>query len=409
VSAYFDLPAATFILKELYADQLVENEVYSENPAFALIAKKTDFYGEVFPIPTIYGLGQGRSSTFATAQSNQTATQGAKFMLTRKRDYQIFTIDNETKMAMGSDKGAFTGYIESVVDPAVQNITMSAASALFRAGTGSIGKIATGGITSGVITLTNVADVVQFEVNQTLQANATDGGASPRSALGYVISVDRVLGTVTVASSGFGGSAASPTSWTAGDFLVIQGDNNMKMVGFAGWLLSSAPSTSDNFYGVNRSADRWRLAGGYYDGSAQPIEEALIDASMLLGREGAGPSVCFMPFASFGALEKSLGGKVQYETVGAGELGFDSIKINGPKGKINCIPDRNCQAATGWLLKMPTWKLYSLGELPQLLTYEDNNKMLRISNADAMEGRVGYYGNPGCNAPGRNAQVALSV
>ena len=49
-----------------------------------------------------------------------------------------------------------------------------------RAGTGSVGAIST--ITAGVIVLTNPADVNQFSINQTLQANSSDGG-SPRAAV----------------------------------------------------------------------------------------------------------------------------------------------------------------------------------------------------------------------------------
>jgi hypothetical protein len=412
VGAYFDLPAATGILKELYDGQIVENEVYKRNPFYTMVQKKTNFYGKNRPIPLAYGVPQGRSSTFSNAQGNQSPTQLAEFLLTRKRDYALATIDNETREAAGTDKGAFVDALTIEVDPAIQSITMSLASALFRSGSGSIGQVNASGLTSGVITLSDPTSVAQFEVNMVLQANATDGGASPRAALGYVIAVDRIASTVTVASTGFGGAAATPTSWSASDFLVVQGDNNMKVSGLPAWLLSSAPSGSDNFYGVNRSADRWRLAGGYFNGANEAIEEALIDGAMLLGREGGVPDMVFTNYVSYGALDKSLGSKVQYTELtaesGDGTIAFEGIKINGPYGKMTILPDRNCPQTKAFMLQMRDWTLHSLGEAPKILEYEDNNKLLRVTNADAMECRVGYYANLGCRAPGWSLNLDLS-
>jgi hypothetical protein len=37
------------------------------------------------------------------------------------------------------------------------------------------------------------------------------------------------------------------------------------------------------------------------------------------------------------------------------------------------------------MLQMSDWTLHSLGEAPKILEYEDNNKLLRVTNADAME------------------------
>lgn len=408
VSTSLDLNAMNAALKELYDGQTVESLVYADNPFMALVKKNTDFGGKYKPIPIITGTSQGRSAAFATAQANQTAAQVQSFLLTRVADYSIAQIDNQTMMASKTDKMSFLEGSKLVIDSAIRVLTNSVASALFRSGTGSVGKI--GSISSGVITLSNPGDVVHFEVNQTLQANATDGGATPRSALGYVIGVDRAAGKVTVASSALGGSAATPTSWAANDFLLVQGDNNAKCKGLAAWLPATAPSAGESFFGVDRSIDRVRLGGVYYDGSAQSIEESIIDASSLLAREGGKPSHLFMSFASYSALEKSLGSKVMYTDMkGPADVAFKGIVINGANTQIKCVPDRSCQANTGYLLQMDTWAIEGLGDVPQILKYGDNLEMLRVYNADAGEVRVGAYYNLRTNAPGWNAQVALSA
>lgn len=408
MGAYLDLSSMNAALKELYDGQTVENLVYADNPFLAMIKKTTDFGGKYKPVPIITGVSQGRSSTFSNAQGNQSPVQVQSFLLTRVSDYSIATIDNQTMMASKTDKMAFLEGAKLVIDGAIRSCTNSVASAIFRSGTGSIGRIS-GSVSSGVITLANAQDVVQFEVNMVLQANATDGGASPRAALGYVIAVNRSGGTVTVSTS-MGGAAASPSGWANNDYLLVQGDLNAKCSGLAAWLPSTAPTSSDLFFGVNRSVDTWRLGGGRYDGSAQSIEEALIDASSLLAREGGKPDVCITNFASYSALEKALGSKIQYvDMKGPADIAFRGIMINGANSVIKVFPDRNCQQTTGYLLQMDTWALEGLGDVPQILRYGDGLEMLRVYNADAGEVRIGAYYQVRTNAPGWSCNVTLSA
>lgn len=407
VSTTFDMTAANAALKELYDEQKIQSLVYKNNPFLAMIPKFTEFGGKYMPLPLVFNTSQGRSATFANAQGNQTAAEVVSFAMTRAADYSIAQIDNQTMLASKTDKMAFINGATLVIDNAVRALTNSIATSLFRKGTGTIGTV--GSISSGVITLSNAGDVVNFERNMTLQANATDGG-TPRAALGYVVAVDRTAGTVTVSASALGGAAGTPTGWTTSDSLLVQGDNNAKIKGLLGWLPTVAPTTGDNWFGVDRSTDPVRLAGVRYDGSAQNIEEALVDGSLLVAREGGEPDVCIMSFASYSALEKSLGAKAQYVTMsGPAEIAFPGIRINGANGQINVFPDRSCPAKTAFLLTMDTWKLYSLGDAPHIARYADGLEMLRVSNADAAEVRVVSYAQLGCVAPGWNGVLTLGA
>lgn len=399
-----DLTSMNAALKELYSGQVVENLVYADNPFLAMVSKSSDFGGKYKPIPIQTGVSQGRSSSFSTAQANQTAPDLESFLITRAKDYSIATIDNETMMASKTDKMAFLDGAKLLIDSAIRSITNSLASSLFRSGTGSIGVIGT--ISTGVITLSNAADVVQFEKNMVLQAAATDG-ATPRGAVGYVIAVNRSAGTVTVSAT-LGGAAGDPSGWIPGDYLLVQGDSNAKIKGLQAWLPETVTATP--FFGVDRTSDATRLGGLYYDGSAQSIEEALIDHSSLIAREGGKPDVCIVNFATYSALEKSLGSKVQYvDLKGPADIGFRGIMVNGANSMIKVFPDRNCPSQRGFMLQMNTWKLECLGDAPQILKYGDGLEMLRVSNADAGEVRVGYYAQLRTNAPGWNGQAKFSA
>ena len=411
----FDLGAANAALKELYDDQKIANLVYKNNPFLAMVPKMEEFGGKYMPIPLIVNTSQGRSSTFSNAQNNQTAATVESFALTRASNYSIAQIDNQTMLASKTDKMAFINGATVVIDGAIRAITNSLATQIFRDGLGTLGVIGSTNAGAGLVFLSDASDVVNFEVNMTIEAWS---GATKRTGGGgdrvFIIAVNRTTGVLTVSttmggSAGFGTWGASPN-----DTLNVQGDRasavGYALKGLAAWIPTVAPTTGDNFFGVDRSTDPTRLGGVRFNGSSQSIEEAVIDASLLVAREGGTPDVCIMNFASYAALEKSLGAKAQYISFdGPAKLYYPGILINGAAGQIKVFPDRSCPAKTAYLLQMDTWKLYSLGPAPHIAKYADGLEMLRVYNSDAAELRVVSYANLGCNAPGFNAVVQLGA
>ena len=411
--ANIDLTSLNPVLKELYDDQKVLNEVYKTNPLLAMIPKMTEAGGKYYPQPVQIGVSQGRSANFSTAQTNQTSDVFREFLVTLASDYSLATLDNKTLLSARTDKQAFVNAAKVQVDGAIRSIKNSLGSAMFRSGTGSIGQISS--ITSGVIVLASALDVVQFEIGMVIQANATDGG-TPRAALGYVISVDRSAGTVTVSAT-LGGSAGSPASWAASDYLLVQGDNNAKISGLAGWLPFVAPTSGDNFYGVDRSIDTVRLAGNRKDASNQSIEEGIQDFLTQIAINDGAPDYFITNPNSYVALQKALGSKAQIVELAAemgkdyrAVVGFKALEIQMSGMTVKVLQDRNCPAQLGYALQMDTWKLISLGDAPQILTYgAEGLEVLRVSNSDAAELRVGYYANLVCEAPSYNGVIKLSA
>lgn len=414
-------------LKELYtgSDDYMKDLVYKKNPFMALVPKNEapgGFSGKYIPVPLIYGTPQGRSATFSNAQGNQTAPALASFFVYRVSNYQLVTITNELLEATKDDAGAFVDESKLNMDTGFRNISNDTALDLFSNGSGARGQISV--IASGVITLTEAQEIVNFEVGMSLVSYSVAGNVYTQStagAIGYVIAVDRSNGQLTVSAT-VGGAAGTPTNWsTSFPFLGVQGDvafgtlsattSFLKISGLGAWLPKVAPTSGDSFWGINRSTDVTRLAGVRFDGSNETIEEALIDAASLVSREGGMPDIAWVSFASYAALEKSLGSKVQYVDVKHEEadIAFAGIRIHGPYGPITVMPDRSCPAKTAYLLQMDTWKLRSLGKVPHILTYGlEGLEGLRVGNADALEIRIGYYANLICNAPGWNCVVTLS-
>ena len=424
------------VLKELYTDDswVMKDLVFVGNPALALLPKDESadgMGGKSFPVPLLYGAGQGRSATFATAQSNQTAPSLGEFFVTTISNYQLVTIDNRFMEATRTNTAAFMDGATMNVNSGITNITNDLAHDLYNDGSGSRGTygLGNGSISTGVITLDSAASAVQFEQGMSLVSYSVSGTTPTQStsaAVGYVIGVDYDLGTVTVAATQ-GGAAATPTNWsTSFPYLAVQGDVNftsgglgsslmLKLAGFGAWIPATAPGSTDSFFGQNRSYNVTRLAGNRFNGANETIEEALIDAAALVAqnRSAAGyPDYCFMNFTSYAALIKTLGSRVQYVDVKHDEIdiSFEGIQVITAYGKVTVLPDRNCPAQTAFLICMKTWKLRTLGRAPKILIYGsyDSNQGLRVGTADAVEIRIGYYGNLTCNGPVANCQVALA-
>jgi hypothetical protein len=417
-------------LKELYTDDkdYMKDLVYKENPFLALVPKNESpdgFAGKYIPVPMEYGNPQGRSHTFANAQNQQTATSLVSFFVYVIEDYQLVTITNLLMEQTKTNAGAFVDAAKLQMDGGFRNITNNIAFELFGSGTATRGTSTSAsaqiGTTVGgtTIPLANANTVVAFEVGMLIVASATDGGA-PSTDTVTITAVDRASGIL----NGTASAASLSANWAIGTgtaYLTVSGDlpsagatstsGYLALSGLAGWIPTTTPAPTDNFWGVNRSADPTRLAGLRFNAQSFTIEEGMTNALAFSNREGAKPDLCIMDFASYAALVNSLGAKVQYVQVKHDEVevAFEGITFQSAYGRVTVLADRSCPPQTAYLLTTSTWKLRSLGKVPHILTYGmEGLEGLRVGTADALEIRIGYYGNLICSAPGFNCVVQLS-
>ena len=418
-------------LKELYTDdkEYMKDLVYKENPFLALVPKNESpdgFAGKYIPVPIEYGTPQGRSHTFSNAQSQQTATALSSFFVYVIQDYQLVTITNLLMEQTKTSAGAFVDAAKLQMDGGFRNITNNIAFELFGSGTATRGVSTSASTQSGTtaggtsITLSNAQQIVAFEVGMLLVASATDGGA-PSTDTVLITAVNRATGVI----SGTASAATLSANWAIGTgaaYLTVSGDlpstgatstsSYQALSGLAAWLPVTSPASNDNFWGVNRSADPTRLAGCRFNATSYTIEEGMTNALAFLNREGGKPDLCIMDFASYAALVNALGAKVQYVQVNHDEVevAFEGITFQSAYGRVTVLADRSCPPQTAYLLTMNTFKLRSLGKVPHILTYGmEGLEGLRVGNADALEIRIGYYGNLICSAPGWNCVVSLSA
>lgn len=408
------------ILKQLYVANKVYDTTYKARPAFASIAKFEGFGGRNLPIPIKYGNPQGRSATFTLAQANRTATLYQDFVLTRVRDYSIATIDGEAAEATRGDNMAFLNALTAHIDAAMASLADAHETFIFRNGEGWIGAISSGSnVATKTITLADINDVTNFEVGMSLNAidpADPDGATRNTDAEEVIAAVNRSTGQLTATSAAWN---TVITAIAALDLLAVSGDAadggaDKKISGFEGWVPLTAPTTGDSWYGVDRSVDS-RLMGQRHDGTAQSVEEALIDAQSVGSREGGAIDRCLLNHIQMRTLKKELGSRIDYRKVPArgatsdyASISFRTLAIEGDSGPIDVLACNKCPSNVSWLFDWSCWKFYTLGPAVKFLML-DNLRILRQASADGYEVRIGMRGNVACNAPGWQTRVALTT
>lgn len=427
------------VLKELYSDDawVMKSYILNRNPALALVEKDESpegLGGKYFPIPALVQGGGGRSANYGNAGTYSSAPVTVEFQVTRVANYSNFQLTGDFLRASAESIGAFMPAAELNTKAAFQQLGNDYALMLFGDGSGKRGSygLGSGSISgSGVITLDNAAQAMNFTVGMALVSYSVSGltpTQSTSAAIGYVIAVDTGAGTVSLSAS-FGGVAGLPTNWSvsfpyvaqAGDVNFISSGlsaaNMLKMAGFAAWIPSSAPS-STSFFGVDRSVAPSSLAGLRFNGSGESIQDALIDSVNTLaanGTEAGDPDFVFLHPVSYQTLVKQLTSQGVYQMVKAKineevSISFKALVLPTANGEIAILQDRNCAPQTAYVITLKTWKLRFMGKMAQFITWPGFYDQIGIpvAGSDAVSVTVGGYGNLTCNAPAANAVVSLS-
>jgi hypothetical protein len=406
--ASLDVAAVTPLLKEVYPDGLPKELVYRNAPLLAILPKdeSAESYGKQIHVPIRYGDPQGRSASLTKARAGATASKHAAFDVTLVQDYGSCFVDGEVIDRMKDSKGSFIRALKPEINAAMRQLKNSLVHALYRNGGGAIGQIsASSNTATATITLATPSDIRFFNPGQILVVSATDGtsGAVRAGTAVTVLSVNRNTGTVT-ATGAWNASMAT----AALDYIFVDGDFNAKLKGMDAWVPASDPGAT-SFYGVDRSVDPLRLGGIRADYSGVPIEEGLMRALERCAREDAAIDILTMHPLDWTNLAIAMGTRVQYSSVeafDAPQIGFDTIKVIGPTGKVDILCDPNETPNVMRAIQLDTWTLYSLGGLPKVLD-NDGLQVLRNQTTDGVEAQLVYRAALGCDAPGANGRFVI--
>lgn len=403
------------MLKEYYAGPTPELLAYSDHPLLSMMPKSQDWGGQEnkYIVPLWIDSTQAIGASFTKALAAKGRGLYDRFEVGRRNRYGFVQLDRLTMKASMKNPKSFLKAYTAEVDGAFNQFGNDAAWNVYRSESGKRGTV--GAVTTAAnssVTLSNRADVVAFSVG--MQVVATDAPDAPGATAVDTLTertidrIDRSNGILY-----FDGENLGAAGWAAGDHIhrdadIVTAGTLICIQGLGDWLPATAPGSSDDFNGVNRSVDTDRLAGHRVDGTALTINEALIDAGMRMRESSRKPTHIFMNPVDYGTLVKELDGRVHHDKVkspGKASVSFDAIKVYTPAGTLPVIADPDCPAGTIFMLKLSCWKLASVGPYPEI--FDEDTRMLRAADSDSYEVRFGGYGNLTCNDPSSNCRITL--
>lgn len=396
-----DITGLTAVMLQRFTHNYVVKLGWRKYPFLGLIKKDTSGGGLGDKYAVRVAGNQSASESFAEAQSQAASkkTNYKAFEITPADSYGVVHVKGKAIAAARAKGLSLVKPVSSEIEDILDTVKTDTERKLFRDGSGIIGQ-GDGAYTvaSTSLVLADASQARCFKLGMTVGfTSAAD--ANPRVGSAVITAIDIETGTLTTGTN-WGTQITSLNNsdylFRYKDFLVA--DDELNIHGLEGWCPATAPAGGDSFHGVNRSIAPQLLAGTRYDGSAYSIEEALIyGQSAGAAVASANPRICFLAPENMRELISSLGSQKVYTSVPVmgekgpvADIGFRALKLVGDQSDISVLAHPYCPINVGWMFDPDLITLASYGPFPGLIT-RDGNDVLRISNDDGIEARVGGF------------------
>ena len=409
-----DLTSFDYALRTRYDDGEIITAVCKENPAYARMPKNFTFPDRNFSFVLHYGASNGRSATFAKAQSNYGASKGIEVLIKRAHDYGVGRIDTETMLSSEQNPEKMRDAVEVEGEQAMIALSNSLGRATYGDGSGRLAQVGNASLDTTVMTLKDSSDVVHFEVGMKC-VFAADRASALRDTgkVLTVTAVDEATGEVTLSAK-----LNTVTSCAQYDSVFVEGDytaanDRILPTGFDGWNPATVPTGTETWLGgADRRPSPTRLCGHRYTSTTHPgltTQEAITLLAARIKRSGFSTDSCYMGTDRFRSFIGEVESKCIFEkeTVplknGDGEivaeLGFDAIRVHCGGSIVSCFPDRNCPENSLYVQRLDTWEFKSMGQAPRWVV-----KSVPVSDADQIEFRLAYWGQFRCKQLAANGR-----
>lgn len=381
------------VLKENYSTERLVDKLTAASPFFASLRKATDFVGRRKVVPWKYGTNAAVSTTVAHAQAMLGSELAVDALITRAKLIGIVRLEQELLHVAEKDRGAFQDAADAELQGTEDWLVHMMATAVFRNGSGSIGRIASASTAATTITLTNAGDAMNFIPGIKVGVSVADGTGSLRGSPSYVTitAVDPIAGTVTASDNW-----STISGCVQYDYIFIEGMHAAAIMGLDGYCPSTVTATS--FYGVTRTLNPYYLAGFRWKADGGSLEESITRFLVRASRVGANYDQMVMNNVVGGTLVTELGSKAVYDRTksSSGDMGVDKLTFRVPtlKGKIDVILDPHCQESIAWGVELSKLKFESAGPAPHIQQDKRSGYIaFPVADDDAVEMRMAMYGN----------------
>lgn len=398
-------PLSASILRRRYVAG-VNQAQFTKFNVIKEIDKKSDWDGDDLQIAIETESPQGLGPDIPAAQA---AARQSKFYHARpirKEFYGLVRIKGQAlRTATKKNEGALVDLWTHELDGIELSFLKELEIMSMGAGNGVLGTISSGHATTE-ITLTVAEDVNNFAVGMLVQLvssttlSPTVRGGAPQP----ITAINRASGKLTI---GVAWSTAF-TGGTSGDSIVRSGcaavgGVNTVPAGMRKWL--EGGSTPGTWLSLPRDEDPVRLGSQVLDMTGLPMAEAIIDLESLIQTQGHEPKLKLICNPrDMRQVKKTLYGKVAFSSGGGTPtIGFNGAEWEGNNGKISVLQSPHCPRYNVFLKRMDRFTLYSAGGAPMPMNFGKEN-MITLATDDAVEARIGVYGEFTESAPVESAR-----
>lgn len=370
--------------------------------------------GDVVDMPWLYGPSTGVSQSFGTAQRlSNNAPQALRPQVRMSQVYKLLDIlDKDDILSKG--EAAYGELMETVVAGVRMDMLNNIDELLHQNGSGVIATISAGQGTSTVtLTASGIVGTI-FEVGDSVvvTSNNPSDGTAPTIVEGpfTVTAVDQDSLQVTL--------SAAVNASANGQFLAKEGNTlgfssaliNPSIIGVAAYNPYGGVTGSDSFLGVNRSVFKNRLVGSSVDGSTRSIEAAIRRLATQMSTTGiqTGGAVAMLNPIDMDALDAKLATYQRFGQVKIGEFFFDSVALNTPLGRVDCVTDVHQQLNQARIYMPGAVELMYRNGLPHVATLRGGLEEQWGTNFDGRSMRMRAYLQTRCKDPRKLGVVKLA-
>lgn len=342
--------AAAGLVRELWPDENLIEEVIDEEPLLGMCTKETDWGYKVVHHPLGWGANQGIGRTFADAKRNKGTASEAEFQIATREMFAALSLEGKLlrTFEQTKKKALLVDPIRREGEATIDRMKRRFSKTIHGNGVGVIGRIATTStVNTTTITLSDGNDLKNFEAGKVLQVESTGATGGTLRGGGVEVTVLSIgtedNPTVTIA----GGLAwnAVVASIAAGDRLYETGTyDNDYFYGLDAFmpLHTGSPGT---FLTCNRNLNPGWLAGRCMTGTNLSVYQRIKKAARISADAGNKPDCYLLSTRNFEKLEFEMDNKLVMTKEPAADVGkyklgvtYTGAIIQGPRGPIKVMP-----------------------------------------------------------------------
>jgi hypothetical protein len=367
----------------MYSTDAIGEQTRRDHAFQEMLNRKRAFGGEDFRYIVRYANPQSVSGDFTSArtQAAGASSKVKQFATGPGLKYCIVQIDGPSLRRLGGGAQSFINHVTMEFDGALEEAADSIAFDSLGPGHGMRGQIAS--VASLVLTLVDADSARNFKEGMTIINDTVATGASPDAGVTTVTAVDEDLGTITVVDA---------TGFTANDFLFRQGDPGTVVDSLEQIIPLAAPVLGvDSFRGVDRGPDPRRLAGVRVNDTSLLIEETTGLIAVRAKQGGKKMNCAFWNPIKFHEFTRRMNAKVEFQSAGGtADYGFEYVMIHTSAGVLKVYSEPDLRPSRVFVGKMSSIEVRHLMDgLPDWLNDDGLGKTVRMSDADAIEARIG--------------------